>query len=101
MTDVDENPVVLRLNDEIVITDQAGEVHRLRTKLSNAYGPAGGRGKVKMVFKEISEGGAPAHEWTPELRHVYFVPREHILGRPVLGFWPIWPFGPHRFGFIR
>ncbi len=28
-------------------------------------------------------------------------PREHIIGRALMGFWPLPPFGPNRVGFIR
>jgi hypothetical protein len=32
---------------------------------------------------------------------VPFVPREHFQGRALVGFWPTWPFGPQRVGFIK
>ena len=91
--DVDENPVVLRsssaeTHDEIAFTDDEGEVHYLRGKVGPNYGGDG------IEFVEL--GGSLPHHWKPDERHVYFVPREHILGRPVATFWPL-----DRIGFIR
>lgn len=99
--DPDENPVPIRTHDRVVFTDDLGEVWSLRSKLSPAYGPMGEGGPINMVFQEIPDAGQPAHEWKPVEVPVRFVPREHILGRPVVGFWPIWPLGPNRVGFIR
>ena len=99
--DVDENPVVLRRKDQVVFTDNAGEVHLLHSAISSRYGSDPQTGELRMVFQEKPLGGATAHPWEPSEEPARFVPRKDILGRPVLGFWPIWPFGPNRFGFIR
>jgi len=92
--DADENPVLVPKRDAVVFTDDLGEVHVLHGQpnlhpVEKAYGEAG-------VWFAGAQG-----PWQPPMHRVQFVPREHVLGRPVLNFWPIWPFGPMRFGFIR
>lgn len=91
--DNDENPVVVRSGspstpDDIVFTDDNGEVHALSGKIGPNYSEHG------MQFTDGMGNGTRA--WTPEEEHVFFVPREHILGRPLLTFWP-----PSRIGIIR
>ena len=45
----------------------------------------------------VESGGSNGnHRWVPAQEHVFTVPREHILGRPLMTFWP-----PSRIGFIR
>jgi signal peptidase I len=85
----DENPVVVRTHDRVAFTDLPGEVYALKAKVSPAYTPK------NMLF------GEPGKEWKPPERPLRFVPREHVLGRPLLNFWPIWPLGPMRVGFLR
>lgn len=92
--DADENPVLVPNKDAVVFTDDIGEVHVLRgqpnlSPSDKTYGPA-------AVWFAGDKG-----PWQPAVHRVQFVPREHVLGRPLLNFWPIWPFGPMRFGFIR
>ncbi len=79
----DENPVII--NDEthgqhIVFTDLIGEVYDLEGSMAE-YG---------STF-ESTNGN-----WTPPKSPVMFVPREHILGRALIGFWPYW-----RIGFFK
>ncbi len=94
--DADENPVVLRGRDTVVFTDLPGEVHRLRTPIGASYERAPLNGEPHVAF------GPSGEEWVPQTRKIMFVPREHILGRPVLVFWPTWPFAPaNRIGFVR
>ncbi len=91
--DVDENPVIVRspgrAPDRIAFTDDNGEVFALEGKLGPAYDPG------NMQFLDLASNST----WTAPEQHIYFVPREHVLGRPVLGFWPV--FSPFRLGFIR
>ena len=55
---------------------------------------ASGYGARSMRF--IDSDGNGGRSWIPEEQHVYFVPREHILGRPLATFWPL-----SQIGFIR
>jgi hypothetical protein len=94
--DADENPVVLRGRDRVVFTDLPGEVRTLRTEIGGPYERAPETGEPTVMF------GPPGKEWSPDTQPVPFVPRAHILGRPVLVFWPTWPWvGANRIGFIR
>ena len=88
--DADENPVVLRGRDRVVFTDLPGENHVLSATISPAY-----RGEGSILFGQVGK------EWSPPRAPQVFVPREHVLGRALMGFWPFPPFGPNRFGFIR
>ena len=87
--DADENPVVLPALSKLAFTDRVGEVHAYKTKISPAYS------RENLLFGESGK------EWQPESHKTPFVPREHILGRALMGFWPIPPAGPNRFGLIR
>ncbi len=94
--DNDENPVIVRARDpqqadRMAFTDDNGEVFALKARLGTGYAPT----RDGVRFKD--PGGHD--EWMPATAHVYFVPREHIIGRPVLCFWPL--FSPFRLGFIR
>lgn len=84
----DENPVIVRSRQRIAFTDLPGEVHVLKGLPAAAYT------QENMLF------GEQGREWKPPSQPVSFVPREHILGRPLLIFWPCFPFA-HRLGFIR
>ena len=93
--DADENPVLVKADgqDAVVFTDLLGEVHVLR-------------GKPNLDPAEKSYGRAvwfegDAGPWEAAISRMQFVPRAHVLGRPVLNFWPLWPVGPQRFGVIR
>ena len=91
--DNDENPVIVRSNDvnradRVVMTDDNGEVFALLGKIAPGYSEQG------MQFVDTDGNGA--RTWEPEEKHVFFVPREHILGRPMVTFWP-----PSRIGIIR
>jgi signal peptidase I len=100
--DADENPVIVRGRDRVVFTDELGEYFALRSAVSNAYGDPPSGGDFQMLFRELDASGRPTdHEWSPEIGPVHFVPRDDLLGRPVLGFFPFWPLGPNRVGFIR
>jgi signal peptidase I len=91
--DADENPVLVPSREAVVFTDLRGEVHTLRGKPSLAtgktYGPDG-------IWFEGEKG-----PWQPLEHAVPFVPREHVLGRPVLNFWPLGIWRPFRAGPIR
>jgi len=105
--DADENPVLVTRApnrqgkpDTVVFTDLLGEVHVLAGSPnldppSKAYGMSADIDDPGVWF----EGDAAPRQ--PPVQRVQFVPREHVLGRPLLNFWPIWPFGPMRFHFIR
>lgn len=90
--DPDENPVIVRSRGKVVLIDEVGEVWALD-------------GRASFAANGMSWGpGSPWFEgehgpWRPEETLVQFVPREHILGRALLTFWPLW--SPFRFGFIR
>jgi signal peptidase I len=86
--DPDENPVIVRGQplDDIVFTDDNGEVFALRGKLVSEDGQ-------RLRFADPDGDG---HQWSPEIENVFFVPREHVLGRPLATFWPWW-----RVGLIR
>ena len=91
--DNDENPVILRSKseqtpDEVALTNDNGEVFRLQTKLATNYS--------EQHMRFVDRDRTPFRQWAPTERHVFFVPREHILGRPVAAFWPL-----TRIGFIR
>jgi signal peptidase I len=96
--DADENPVLVSTGgqDYVVFTDVLGEVHRLRGKpnLTPEDKSYGHRGQGVWFASD-------AGPWQPAMTRMQFVPRAHVLGRPVLNFWPLWPFGPQRFGLIR
>lgn len=88
--DSDENPVILPPRtggkiSEVAFTDRDGGVHRLTAKLGPNYEPG------KMEFLDPD-----GHRWLAKSEHVFYVPREHVLGRPMVTFWP-----PTRIGFIR
>jgi hypothetical protein len=78
--DPDENPIISTSAQKVVFTDWLGEEH---------------------VFPWNGK------EWSPEppkealLRPVSFVPREHVIGRALLVFWPLNPLGAFRFGFVK
>lgn len=87
--DADENPVVLPARGMIAFTDRIGEVHALKSKIGPDYS------SMQLNFGEVGS------LWQPESHKTPFVPRAHILGRALMGFWPIPPAGPNRFGLIR
>lgn len=92
--DPDENPVVIASKHKVVFTDDAGEVHTLDGTVhldGSSESQMWGRG---AWFQD--EAGNP---WHPEAALVRFVPREHIIGRPLINFWPI--ISPFRVGLIR
>jgi signal peptidase I len=78
--DADENPVIVRRTRQVVFTDILGEEH---------------------VFPWDGQ------EWNPHLpaaivaRPAPFVPREFVIGRALLVFWPLFPPSAFRFGFVR
>ncbi|MBK8101594.1 MAG: signal peptidase I [Planctomycetes bacterium] len=91
--DRDETPVVLPDRQRVVMLDQNGEVLALRAGVASGFL----HGQGDIAFTRI-DGGA---EVKPEFGKVPFVREEDVVGRALLVFWPIWPFGPHRLGFIR
>ncbi|MCA8942108.1 MAG: signal peptidase I [Planctomycetes bacterium] len=92
--DPDENPVAVASEGKIVFTDAAGEVWTLDGEVHMAGAEVGQMWGHGAWFQD--EDGKP---WHPETSLVRFVPREHIIGRPLLNFWPI--FHPFRVGLIR
>ena len=92
--DPDENPVPVIGADVVVFTDDAGEVWSLdgQVAMSPSQGPIYGQGSPWFT-------GADGEPWTPEHELVHFVPREDIIGRPLVTFWPAWPW--FRIGFVR
>ncbi len=92
--DPDENPVIVRTKGKVVFTDDAGEVHTLDGQV-NTDGAEATMWGVGGAWFQDAEG----NPWHPETALVQFVPREHIIGRPLINFWPV--FSPFRFGLIR
>ncbi|MGE0144795.1 MAG: signal peptidase I [Planctomycetota bacterium] len=92
--DPDENPVVVQDEGKIVFTDELGEVWRLN-----------GRATVNPALAQTYDSSSPWVEgpdgkpFLPAQQKVRFVRRDHIIGRPLLTFWP--GFQPFRIGFIR
>lgn len=91
--DPDENPIVVPSENAIVFSDELGQVRRLH-------------GEVAIGLDEgqmYGEGGAwfagPEGPFKPPLENEHFVPRDHIIGRPLITFWPPWPW--FRLGFIE
>ena len=90
--DPDENPVVVDSEHKIVFTDDLGEVWALSGEV--AISPGTGH-----VYDSATPWmGGSKGPWEPRQQKVRFVPREHIIGRPLLTFWP--GFSPFRLGFI-
>jgi signal peptidase I len=91
--DPDENPVPVTSRGKIVFTDTAGEVWALDGQ-PNLDGGTDGRmwGPGAPWFQ--GESGP----WKAPTSLVQFAPRRHIIGRPLLNFWPVMPF---RLGLIR
>ena len=85
------SPAVLSLSScrvdlasgQVTTTDE--ESRRLTAKLGPNYEPG------KMEFLDPD-----GHRWLAKSEHVFYVPQEHVLGRPMVTFWP-----PTRIGFIR
>jgi signal peptidase I len=96
--DPDENPVVVMRDKKVVFTDEVGEVWTLDgealvdTENNRIYG----QGTPWFAGEDGGWTPMPEHQ-VPDYEH--FVPREHIIGRPLLVFWPAWPW--FRLGFIR
>lgn len=95
--DRDENPIVVPKNNTVSFIDEFGEIRAFRSGIADSYRADNVR------FIELDEGGNPIEgsEWSPEPEFVPVVPKRHIIGRALCGFWPFWPFGPNRVGFIR
>ncbi len=96
MPDPDENPVIVPEDHRVVFTDQIGDVHVLKGDV--ALDSAGGKVWGPMSLW-IADSNGDGHYWEPERTKIRFVPRGDILGRPLLTFWPLWPW--FRLGFIR
>ena len=92
--DPDENPVPVMSRKRIVFTDHLGEVHVLRGQINLNGDPSKDYGSTGPWF----DGGPGGEPWQAVISSVSFVPREHILGRAMVAFWPIYPW---RLGFYR
>jgi signal peptidase I len=98
--DRDETPVAIPSLHTIVMIDEFGEIWRLKSDISNAYGSADEKRNPTVMFRPV--GAADGRdEWKPRELPVPFVPRGDIAGRALAVFWPLWPFGEQRLGFIR
>ena len=91
--DRDETPIVIPSVDTVVMIDEFGNVRRMKSGVSEVYTTS------NMIFQPLD--GEDETGWTPVETKVHFVPREHIIGRAFIGFWPFPPFGPNRAGFIK
>lgn len=93
--DRDETPVVFPDRKQLVMIDEFGEIRRLRTGISPSYGSAA------MLFERLDSSDGHG-DWQPPTEHVAFVKREHVVGRALFAFWPVWPFAKQtRVGFYR
>ncbi len=90
--DRDETPIALPDRDRVSMLDDLGNVWPLKSKFSPHYLEGG-----TLHFRPMDGGG----DWSPVESKVSFVPKEHMLGRALLGFWPFPPFGHNYAGFIR
>jgi signal peptidase I len=94
--DRDETPVIVASRGQIAMLDEFGEILALKARAEIA----GHQGDQRLLFH--APGAQDGHgEWPPPESMVPFVPREHFQGRALVGFWPTWPFGPQRVGFIK
>ncbi len=89
----DENPVPVLSKQQMMFTDEIGQMLALHgtpaTRSSGGY---------RWDDRDFAfEDGDTT--WSPERTAMPFVPREHMLGRPLLTFWPVWPW--FRVGVIR
>lgn len=89
----DENPVVIPSEKAIVFTDERGEVWRLEGEVLMDPGSA------RVYSGQTPWIATPEGGFLPDQDNVHYVPREHIIGRPLMTFWPVWPW--FRIGFIR
>ncbi|MEY2979849.1 MAG: Signal peptidase [Planctomycetota bacterium] len=96
--DPDENPVVVTRGNKVVFTDENGEVWTLDGK--PLLDPSNNRiyGGGQPWFDDGGDGWSAIPQ-EGALDYEHFVPEEHIIGRPLLTFWPAWPW--FRLGFIR
>ena len=91
--DPDENPVIVTEEKKIVFTDEVGEVWRIDGEV--VMDPGSGQ----VYSSQTPWFAGPQDPWMPARESEHFVPREHIIGRPIMTFWPGWPW--FRIGFIR
>jgi hypothetical protein len=98
--DRDETPVVIQSLHTIVMIDEFGEVWPLKSDISNTYGSADEKHNPTVMFRPVGASDGSG-EWKPKELPVPFVPRGDIAGRGLMVFWPLWPFGEQRLGFIR
>jgi hypothetical protein len=95
--DRDETPVVFPDRDLAVMIDEWGQVLRMKARIPPNYMAHDAKRGSYFGFEKL--GSTDNHsDWFPPEEKVSFVPREHIVGRALLGFWPIWPF---RLGTFR
>lgn len=91
--DPDENPVIVTDEKKVVFTDELGGVWKLDGEI--VIEPSAGRVYTGQTPWFAGTDGA----WMPVQDKEHFVPREHIIGRPLLTFFPVWPW--FRVGIIR
>jgi hypothetical protein len=92
--DRDETPIVFPDEKVVVMIDDVGEYVRMKSGISPAYD------SDNVLFERLDSTGADG-DWRPVEERVPFVPREDIIGRGLLVFWPVWPLGVHRLGFVK
>ena len=92
--DRDETPIVFPEEKLVVMIDDVGEYVKMKSGVSPAYD------SDNVLFERLDSTG-PAGDWRPLEERVPFVPREDIIARGLLVFWPIWPIGVHRLGFVK
>ena len=90
--DPDENPVVIASRGKVVLIDEVGE-RWVMDGMPNTNARAGALYGAGSPWFEGEEGA-----WQLQSGPVQFVRREHIIGRALFTFWPIYPW---RVGFIR
>lgn len=90
----DENPVCLDDRHLLVLRDRLGN----RDVLHGDLGPDDGGTGLRLGFRGM-DGIARKQQLAATT--VHFVPRADLLGRAMLRYWPLPPFGPWRAGWLR
>ncbi len=88
----DDNPILLPDRHLLVVRDRFGNLETLRGD-AEFTDPA----SLRLRWPDATPPGACELAAPP----VHFVPREALLGRVMLRYWPLPPFGPWRIGWLH
>lgn len=105
--DPDETPIALVDRDRMVMIDEWGERHSLKTRFDQDYGLLEVN-ELRYRLKPLVAATGDPELWEPEEAPARFVPREHFQGRAMLYAYPIeirpWKWGRYadlRLGLVR